>query len=91
MSRNTVITRARQIASGESALSPRVRREGAGRKALIDKDPDLLLVETVSTIRPAPEQRTAGRAITHTSPDCLTRSSFLSASPVAPRQHKWRT
>jgi hypothetical protein len=43
MSRNTVITGAREIASGENAPSPRVRREGAGRKALIDKDPDLLL------------------------------------------------
>ena len=43
VSRNTVITGARQIASGETAPSPRVRREGAGRKALIDKDPDLLL------------------------------------------------
>jgi hypothetical protein len=43
VSRNTVMTGARQIASGETAPSPRVRREGAGRKALIDKDPDLLL------------------------------------------------
>ncbi|MGP0060247.1 MAG: ISAzo13-like element transposase-related protein, partial [Beijerinckiaceae bacterium] len=43
VSRNTVITGARQIASGETAPSPRVRREGAGRKALIDKEPDLLL------------------------------------------------
>jgi hypothetical protein len=43
VSRNTVITGARQIASGETASSPRIRREGAGRKALIDKDPDLLL------------------------------------------------
>ena len=43
VSRNTVITGARQIASGETAPSPRVRREGVGRKALIDKDPDLLL------------------------------------------------
>jgi hypothetical protein len=44
----------------------------------------------VSTARPALEQRTADQAITRTSPDCLTRSSFLSAPPVAPRQHKWR-
>ena len=43
VSRNTVITGARQVASGETASSPRIRREGAGRKALIDKDPDLLL------------------------------------------------
>ena len=43
MSRNTVTTGAREIASGETAPSPRVRREGGGRKALIDKDPNLLL------------------------------------------------
>ena len=42
VSRNTVITGERQIASGETAPSPRMRQEGAGRKALIDKDPDQL-------------------------------------------------
>jgi hypothetical protein len=43
MSRNTVLTGAKEITAGEAAPSPRVRREGGGRKALIDKDPDLLL------------------------------------------------
>jgi hypothetical protein len=43
MSRNTVITGANEVSSGEAAPSPRVRREGGGRKALIDKDPNLLL------------------------------------------------
>jgi hypothetical protein len=40
--RNTIITGAREIESGGSP-SERVRRVGGGRKALIDKDPDLLL------------------------------------------------
>jgi Rhodopirellula transposase DDE domain len=40
--RNTIITGAREIESG-GAPSERVRRVGGGRKALIDKDPDLLL------------------------------------------------
>jgi hypothetical protein len=43
VSRNTVITGAKEITAGEAAPRSRVRREGAGRKALIDKDPDLLL------------------------------------------------
>jgi Rhodopirellula transposase DDE domain len=43
MSRNTVITGGREIALGEAMVSPRVRREGGGRKRLIDKDPNLLL------------------------------------------------
>ena len=43
MSRNTVLIGAKEIAFGETAPSPRVRREGGGRKRLIDKDPDLLL------------------------------------------------
>jgi hypothetical protein len=43
MSRNTVITGSREISSGETAQRSRVRREGGGRKRLIDKDPDLLL------------------------------------------------
>jgi hypothetical protein len=43
MSRNTVITGGREIASGKATVNPRVRREGAGRKRLIDRDPNLLL------------------------------------------------
>ena len=43
MSRNTVITGGREIALGEATVRVRVRREGAGRKRLIDKDPNLLL------------------------------------------------
>ncbi len=43
MSRNTVITGSQEIASGEAIASDRVRREGGGRKRLIDKDPNLLL------------------------------------------------
>ncbi|MDA8040452.1 MAG: ISAzo13 family transposase [Actinomycetota bacterium] len=43
MSRNTVITGSKEIASGETAPAGRVRREGGGRKRLIDKDPNLLL------------------------------------------------
>jgi hypothetical protein len=43
MSRNTVITGSQEIASGEAVASGRVRREGGGRKRLIDKDPNLLL------------------------------------------------
>ena len=40
MSRNTVITGSQEIASGEAIASDRVRREGGGRKRLIDKDPE---------------------------------------------------
>jgi hypothetical protein len=43
MSRNTVLTGAREIEAGDAAASVRVRREGAGRKRSIDKDPNLLL------------------------------------------------
>jgi hypothetical protein len=43
VSRNTVITGTKEIASRQVAPSLRVRREGGGRKRLIDKDPDLLL------------------------------------------------
>jgi hypothetical protein len=43
MSRNTVMTGSREITGGTGAASPRVRKEGGGRKRLIDKDPDLLL------------------------------------------------
>jgi Rhodopirellula transposase DDE domain len=43
MSRNTVITGMKERASGDAAVTGRVRREGAGRKRLIDKDPRLLL------------------------------------------------
>jgi len=43
MSRNTVITGAREVTSDETAPGSRVRREGGGRKRLIDSDPDLLL------------------------------------------------
>lgn len=43
MSRNTVITGSKEVASGDAAPSGRVRREGGGRKALVDKDPNLLL------------------------------------------------
>jgi len=43
VSRNTVLIGAKEIAFGETVPSPRVRREGGGRKRLIDKDPDLLL------------------------------------------------
>jgi Rhodopirellula transposase DDE domain len=43
MSRSTVITGAREIAAGEAVPADRVRREGGGRKANIDKDPNLLL------------------------------------------------
>jgi hypothetical protein len=42
ISRNTIITGVRENASGGAPLA-RVRREGGGRKRLIDKDPDLLL------------------------------------------------
>jgi hypothetical protein len=41
MSRNTVIGGAKEIASGEAAATGRVRREGGGRKRLIEKDPRL--------------------------------------------------
>jgi hypothetical protein len=43
MSRNTVITAKKEIDSGEAAPRERVRREGGGRRRLIDKDPNLLL------------------------------------------------
>jgi hypothetical protein len=43
MSRNTVLTGAREVQAGEAVRSDRVRREGAGRKRTIDKDPNLLL------------------------------------------------
>src|SRR5664280_507010 len=43
MSRNTVLTGAREVQAGEAVRSDRVRREGAGRKRIIDKDPNLLL------------------------------------------------
>jgi len=43
MSRNTVLTGAREVQAGEAVRSDRVRREGAGRKRNIDKDPNLLL------------------------------------------------
>src|SRR5580698_2579470 len=43
MSRNTVITGAKEICAGEAAASERVRREGGGRKRLIDKAPKLLV------------------------------------------------
>ena len=43
VSRNTVITGAKHVDDGETTPTGRVRREGAGRKANIDKDPNLLL------------------------------------------------
>ena len=43
MSRNTVITGTQEIESGKATPTERVRREGGGRKRLIDKDPNLLL------------------------------------------------
>src|ERR1035437_5615173 len=43
MSRNTVIAGSREITTGVFEASPRVRKEGGGRKRLIDKDPNLLL------------------------------------------------
>jgi hypothetical protein len=43
LARNTVITGANEITVGAVAPSPRVRKEGGGRKRLIDKDPNLLL------------------------------------------------
>ena len=43
MCRNTVITGGKEIVSGKASPGGRVRREGGGRKRLIDKDPDLLL------------------------------------------------
>jgi len=43
MSRNTVITGAREVAAGEAVPVERVRRAGGGRKRHIDKDPDLLV------------------------------------------------
>lgn len=43
MSRNTVITGTQEIESGAAAPADRVRREGGGRKRLVDKDPNLLL------------------------------------------------
>ena len=43
MSRNTVLTGAREVQAGGAVRSDRVRREGAGRKRIIDKDPNLLL------------------------------------------------
>jgi len=43
MSRNTVLTGAREVQAGGAVRSDRVRREGAGRKRNIDKDPNLLL------------------------------------------------
>src|SRR5579871_5161439 len=43
MSRNTVLTGQKEIKTDQAGPSERVRREGGGRKALIDKDPNLLL------------------------------------------------
>ncbi|MCA1707751.1 MAG: ISAzo13 family transposase, partial [Actinobacteria bacterium] len=43
MSRSTVTTGAKEVASGEFLPADRVRRPGGGRKRNIDKDPDLLL------------------------------------------------
>jgi hypothetical protein len=43
MSRNTVMTGTQEIESGLAEPTERVRREGGGRKRLIDKDPNLLL------------------------------------------------
>ena len=51
MSRNTVITGTKEVISEKTAPSPRVRREGGGRKRLIDNDPDLLL-ELDDLVRP---------------------------------------
>jgi transposase len=43
VSRNTVLTGAREVEAGDAATSGRVRREGGGRKRSIDKDANLLL------------------------------------------------
>jgi hypothetical protein len=43
MSRNTVIGGTKEISSGGPAVTGRVRRQGAGRKRLVDKDPSLLM------------------------------------------------
>lgn len=43
MSRNTVLTEAREIEAGEAMDSGRIRREDGGRKRSIEKDPNLLL------------------------------------------------
>jgi Rhodopirellula transposase DDE domain len=43
MSRSTVVAGAKEIDAGEAVPADRVRREGGGRKANIDKDPNLLL------------------------------------------------
>ena len=43
MSRNSAITGTKHVDDGETSPSPRVRREGGGRKRSVDKDPDILL------------------------------------------------
>lgn len=43
MSRNTVITGTKEIRSGQATVGKRVRREGSGRRRLIDRHPTLLL------------------------------------------------
>jgi hypothetical protein len=43
MSRNTVIDGTKEVAVGPVTVTERVRREGGGRKRLIDKDPRLLM------------------------------------------------
>ena len=43
MARNTVITGAHQVDIGDAAPDDRIRREGGGRKSLIDQDPNLLV------------------------------------------------
>lgn len=43
MSRSTVMTGTKEVGAGEADFASRVRREGGGRKANIDMDPNLLL------------------------------------------------
>ena len=43
MSRTTMITGTKEIACGEAVPNRRSRRPGGGRKANIDKQPDLLV------------------------------------------------
>lgn len=52
MSRNTLITGAKELAAGATA-SERVRRPGAGRKKAVDLDPEMLVVlDSWSSLNP---------------------------------------
>ncbi|MHB8671025.1 MAG: ISAzo13-like element transposase-related protein [Acidimicrobiales bacterium] len=87
MSRSTVITGAREITAGAAEPRERVRKEGGGRKRLIDKDPNLLLelddlVSPDTRGDPMSPLRWTSKSTYHLADTAITASHPATLSPV---------